>query len=79
MTSVEWGDNYYTLIFYTNNPYRISYDDIEKMKFTRRLLEVSVGSNYVIQLDMNQDALKSILPNYSHSGDLRIDYSLNKP
>lgn len=79
VTSVEWGDNHYTLIFYTDNPYRISYDDIAKMQFTRRLLDGSVGSNYVVQLDMNQNALQSILPSYSHSGDLRIDYSLNKP
>ena len=77
--SVEWGANFYTLEIRTNNPYKITIDDIAKMNFTRRLLSDSALSNYQVELDMQQSTLSSVLPDYSATSDLTISYSLNKP
>ena len=50
LTSAEWGNNFYSIIFFTDNPYKISAEDIERMKFTRRLLQNS--NVYKIQLSI---------------------------
>lgn len=75
---IEWGNDDVSLIFYTNNPYDVEFTDMKKMNFTRRLLTGEI-LNYKVELEMNSDSIDKVLPKYTHSGDLRLDYSLDKP
>lgn len=77
---VQWAtDNNYTLILYTDNP--IDYNSkTRKMPFARRLLDYSLDlSDTKTGIELTEDAVKQMLPNYQHSGSLIVDYGLNNP
>lgn len=75
---VEWADNDYTLLFYTDNPLQLGQGDFQ---FARRLLAAGTLSinKYKVNLQMDQATINQILPEFYLPKDLVMGYNIGAP
>jgi hypothetical protein len=74
--SISWISSN-QLQFITNNPTDLSTNDIQLAR--RLLVSGGLSTGYSVTLQMSSNAVKAVLPDLNHVGDLTLDYSLNQP
>lgn len=78
IVDVSWGDDGYSLVFFTDNPLGLGPDSamFKKMPLTSRLLTATEG---VFQLQMTETGIQRIFPESEHLGSLSLKASVDSP
>jgi hypothetical protein len=93
MWRFEWGPDYESIVFYTENPFAFEEGGLRRMSlFDVRMLEESTqermrvlvsGSNFQVNanlsLAMDKATAQLLLPNTIVGGSLALSYSINEP